>query len=156
MLNRQIFSNADLRGTGYLGQIERVLPEAFLSGRSSRYSAEKDSGMGMEWLDGLVRRHILTPERIAENEMRDTRLLLFQAERQLLEAEMRVGYHRNVLIFLEAISAGGVEGVAAMQRPHQPSPGRHGVVLHQIVQEELSDAKRAAPTGKVIYEQPAV
>lgn len=148
MLNRHIFSNADLRGAGYLGQIERMLLEAFPSGGSSKYSSEKDSGMGMEWLDGLVRRHILTPEKIAGNEMRDTRLLLFQAERQLLEAEMRVDYHRNVLIFLEAISAGGVESVAAMQRPHQTSPGRHGVVLHQIVQEELADTKRAGPTGR--------
>jgi hypothetical protein len=111
--------------------------------------------MGMGWLDGLLRRYILTPEKIAGNEVQDTRLLLFQAERQLLEAEMRVDYHRNVLIFLEAISTGGVESVAAMQRPQQPSPGRHAVVLHQIVQEELAETRRVAPTGKVNYEQPA-
>ena len=112
--------------------------------------------MGIEWLGSLVRRHILTPEKIAENEKQDTRLLLFQAERQLLEAEMRVDYHRNVLIFLEAISTGGVESVAAMQRPQQSSPGRHSVVLHQIVQEELTDTRRTASTGKVNYEHPTV
>lgn len=75
----------------------------------------------MGWLNRLAVKYILTPEKLAENELRDARLALFQAERQLLEAEMGVDYRRNVLAFLEAISTDGVEGVAKSQRPSQPS-----------------------------------
>ncbi|WP_061533862.1 hypothetical protein [Collimonas arenae] len=79
----------------------------------------------MGWLNRLATKYILTPEKLAENELRDTRLALFQAERQLLEAEMRVDYHRNVLAFLEAISADGVESVAESQRPQLPTAIQH-------------------------------
>jgi len=81
----------------------------------------------MGWLNRLATKYILTPEKLAENELRDTRLALFQAERQLLEAEMRVDYHRNVLAFLEAISADGVESVAESQRPQFPSAIQHSL-----------------------------
>lgn len=70
----------------------------------------------MGWMNRLATKYILTPEKLAENELRDTRLALYQSERQLLEAEMRVDYYRNVLHFLEAISADGVESVAESQR----------------------------------------
>ncbi|HWW04745.1 hypothetical protein [Collimonas sp.] len=75
----------------------------------------------MGWLNRLATKYILTPEKLAENELRDTRLALYQSERQLLEAEMRVDYYRNVLGFLEAIAADGVESVAESQRPKLPS-----------------------------------
>lgn len=111
--------------------------------------------MGMEWLSRWVGKYAVTPEKLAANELRDTRLSLFQSERQLLEAEMRVDYHRNVLAFLEAIAADGVESVADRQRPQQPlqtSSGQRPLVLHQILQEELVDTRRAARAGKVNYE----
>jgi hypothetical protein len=83
----------------------------------------------MGWFNKLVTKYILTPEKMAENELRDTRLGLYQSERQLLEAEMRVDYYRNVLSFLEAITVDGVESVAESQRPKlslQPQgPQRH-------------------------------
>jgi hypothetical protein len=53
---------------------------------------------------------------------------LYQSERQLLEAEMRVDYYRNVLSFLEAITVDGVESMAESQRPkllsHPQGPHR--------------------------------
>ncbi|AMP02390.1 hypothetical protein CAter10_5036 [Collimonas arenae] len=76
----------------------------------------------MSWLNRLAMKYVLTPEKVADRELGDARLALFQAERQLLEAEMRVDYHRNVLAFLEAISADGVENVAEKQRPQALSP----------------------------------
>jgi hypothetical protein len=80
-------------------------------------------GADMGWLNRLAIKYIQTPEKLAENELRDTRLALYQSERQLLEAEMRVDYYRNVLGFLEAIAADGVESVADSQRPkHTPQP----------------------------------
>ncbi|SDY45106.1 hypothetical protein SAMN04515617_114142 [Collimonas sp. OK242] len=75
----------------------------------------------MGWFNKLATKYILTPEKMAENELRDTRLGLYQSERQLLEAEMRVDYYRNVLSFLEAISVDGVESVAESQRSKLPS-----------------------------------
>ncbi|PFH10994.1 hypothetical protein BCF11_3432 [Collimonas sp. PA-H2] len=71
----------------------------------------------MGWFNKLAIKYILTPEKLAESEFRDTRLALYQSERQLLEAEMRVDYYRNVLSFLEAIAVHGVESVAESQRP---------------------------------------
>jgi hypothetical protein len=71
----------------------------------------------MGWFNKLAAKYILTPEKLAENELRDTRLALYQSERQLLEAEMRVDYYCNILTFLEAITVGGVESVAESQRP---------------------------------------
>ncbi|MGO4281014.1 hypothetical protein SAMN05216321_109110 [Cupriavidus sp. OV038] len=65
-----------------------------------------------------------TPEKIAEKELQDMRLTLFQAERRLLEAQMQVDYYRNMISFLEEVGATGVEGVA--DRRHaamSPTPG---------------------------------
>ncbi|MEN7529624.1 MULTISPECIES: hypothetical protein [unclassified Cupriavidus] len=53
-----------------------------------------------------------TPEKIAEKELQDMRLTLFQAERRLLEAQMQVDYYRNMIAFLEEVGTVGVEGVA--------------------------------------------
>jgi len=108
--------------------------------------------MGIEWISGWARKYAVTPEKLAGNELRDTRLSLFQSERQLLEAEMRVDYHRNVLAFLEAITTDGVESVADRQRPPQQPSAQRPVVLHQILQEESADMRRAVRTGKVNYE----
>ncbi|MGB7193217.1 hypothetical protein [Collimonas pratensis] len=94
----------------------------------------------MGWLNRLATKYILTPEKLAENELRDTRLALYQAERQLLEAEMRVDYYRNVLSFLEAISADGVEKVADTQR-QKPSIQLQGP---QRLTPELSSYRGAA------------
>ena len=53
-----------------------------------------------------------TPEKLAEKELQDMRLTLFQAERRLLEAQMQVDYYRNMIAFLEEVGTSGVEGVA--------------------------------------------
>ncbi|WP_211450869.1 hypothetical protein [Collimonas antrihumi] len=58
--------------------------------------------MGIEWISGWARRYAVTPEKLAKNELSDARLSLFQSERQLLEAEMRVDY--RVCIFCHPIS----------------------------------------------------
>ncbi|CAG2134579.1 hypothetical protein [Cupriavidus plantarum] len=72
-----------------------------------------------------------TPEKIAEKELQDMRLTLFQAERRLLEAQMQVDYYRNMISFLEEVGTSGVEGVADRRRaatepteqPTRVSPG---------------------------------
>ncbi|WP_423198856.1 MULTISPECIES: hypothetical protein [unclassified Cupriavidus] len=74
-----------------------------------------------------------TPEKIAEKELQDMRLTLFQAERRLLEAQMQVDYYRNMIAFLEEVTTTGVEGVADRRHaaaaapeelPHVPQPTR--------------------------------
>ncbi|WP_454766224.1 hypothetical protein [Cupriavidus campinensis] len=86
-----------------------------------------------------------TPERIAEKELQDMRLTLFQAERRLLEAQMQVDYYRNMIAFLEEVGATGVEGVAdrrhavatpAHETPALPpaaQPARSGLTTVPIV-----------------------
>lgn len=61
-----------------------------------------------------------TPEKIAEKELQDMRLTLFQAERRLLEAQMQVDYYRNMIAFLEEVGATGVECVADRRFASQP------------------------------------
>ncbi|GJG95238.1 hypothetical protein [Cupriavidus pauculus] len=61
-----------------------------------------------------------TPEKIAEKELQDMRLTLFQAERRLLEAQMQVDYYRNMIAFLEEVHATGVEGVADRRFAQSP------------------------------------
>ncbi|WP_432262558.1 hypothetical protein [Cupriavidus sp. TMH.W2] len=69
-----------------------------------------------------------TPEKIAERELQDMRLTLFQAERRLLEAQMQVAYYRDMVAFLEDVSARGVENVVDKRRattpPMQEPPAR--------------------------------
>ena len=105
--------------------------------------------MGIEWFNGWAGRYAVTPEKLAQKELSDARLSLFQSERLLLEAGMRVDYHRNILVFLEAIAADGVESVADRQRPQQPFTAQQTpLVLHQILQEEAGDARRSIRAGK--------
>lgn len=40
-----------------------------------------------------------TPEKMAEKELREMRLTLFQAERHLLEVQMHVAYYRDMVAF---------------------------------------------------------
>ncbi|RZT36453.1 hypothetical protein [Cupriavidus agavae] len=63
-----------------------------------------------------------TPEKIAEKELQDMRLTLFQAERRLLEAQMQVDYYRNMIAFLEEVGTVGVEGVADRRTALPPAP----------------------------------
>jgi len=103
---------------------------------------KKGNDMGMEWMSGWAKKYAATPEKLAEGELRDARLSLFQAERQLLESEMRVDYYRSVLVFLEAIASDGVESVADRQRPQQLALPQRPMVLRQILQEEPADTRR--------------
>jgi hypothetical protein len=57
-----------------------------------------------------------TPEKIAARELQQMRLTLFQAERRLLEAQMQVDYYRELVAFLEDVSASGVESVVDKRR----------------------------------------
>ncbi|WP_420996818.1 hypothetical protein ACKI2N_028815 [Cupriavidus sp. 30B13] len=57
-----------------------------------------------------------TPEKIAARELQQMRLTLFQAERRLLEAQMQVDYYRDLVAFLEDVSATGVENVVDKRR----------------------------------------
>jgi hypothetical protein len=62
-----------------------------------------------------------TPEKIAERELQDMRLTLFQAERRLLESQMQVAYYRDMVAFLEDVSAQGVEDVVDKRRATPPA-----------------------------------
>ncbi|AQV97601.1 hypothetical protein BJN34_27445 [Cupriavidus necator] len=80
----------------------------------------------MRWLANLFSPP--TPEKIAERELQDMRLTLFQAERRLLEAQMQVAYYRDMVAFLEDVSSQGVEDVVDKRRattlPMQDLPAR--------------------------------
>lgn len=73
----------------------------------------------MRWLANLFSPP--TPEKIAERELQDMRLTLFQAERRLLEAQMQVAYYRDMVAFLEDVSAKGVEDVVDKRRANLPA-----------------------------------
>ncbi|MBP0632204.1 MULTISPECIES: hypothetical protein [unclassified Cupriavidus] len=73
----------------------------------------------MRWLANLFSPP--TPEKIAERELQDMRLTLFQAERKLLEAQMQVAYYRDMVAFLEDVSAKGVEDVVDKRRATVPA-----------------------------------
>lgn len=62
-----------------------------------------------------------TPEKLAERELQNMRLTLFQAERHLVEAQMQVDYYRTLVAFLEDVSATGVENVADKRFPPAPN-----------------------------------
>jgi len=62
-----------------------------------------------------------TPEKIAERELQDMRLTLFQAERRLLEAQMQVAYYRDMVAFLEDVATKGVEDVVDKRRAAAPA-----------------------------------
>jgi hypothetical protein len=62
-----------------------------------------------------------TPEKIAERELQDMRLTLFQAERRLLESQMQVAYYRDMVAFLEDVAAKGVEDVVDKRRATAPA-----------------------------------
>ncbi|WER48580.1 hypothetical protein CupriaWKF_27775 [Cupriavidus sp. WKF15] len=68
----------------------------------------------MRWLANLFSPP--TPEKIAERELQDMRLTLFQAERRLLEAQMQVAYYRDMVAFLEDVATKGVEDVVDKRR----------------------------------------
>ena len=57
-----------------------------------------------------------TPEKIAARELQQMRLTLFQAERRVLEAQMQVEYYRDLVAFLEEVTASGVESVVDKRR----------------------------------------
>lgn len=63
-----------------------------------------------------------TPEKLAERELQNMRLSLFQAERHLVEAQMQVDYYRSLVAFLEDVSATGVESLADKRRVPAPTP----------------------------------
>ncbi|ODV41577.1 hypothetical protein AWV79_35195 [Cupriavidus sp. UYMMa02A] len=73
----------------------------------------------MRWLANLFSPP--TPEKIAERELQDMRLTLFQAERRLLEAQMQVAYYRDMVAFLEDVATKGVEDVVDKRRAAPPS-----------------------------------
>ncbi|AKJ68701.1 hypothetical protein PATSB16_28010 [Pandoraea thiooxydans] len=62
------------------------------------------------------------PEKLAEKELQEMRLTLFQAERRLLEAQLQVDYYRNLIGFLEEVSTVGVESVADKQKAAPQAP----------------------------------
>ncbi|MDF3835887.1 hypothetical protein P3W85_23480 [Cupriavidus basilensis] len=57
-----------------------------------------------------------SPERIAAKELQSMRLILFQAERRLLDAQMRVNYYREMVDFLADVQASGLEHVIDKRR----------------------------------------
>ncbi|MFS8974620.1 hypothetical protein [Cupriavidus necator] len=73
----------------------------------------------MRWLANMFSPP--TPEKIAERELQDMRLTLFQAERRLLEAQMQVAYYRDMVAFLEDVAAKGVEDVVDKRRAVLPA-----------------------------------
>ncbi len=73
----------------------------------------------MRWLANLFSPP--TPEKIAERELQDMRLTLFQAERRLLEAQMQVAYYRDMVAFLEDVATKGVEDVVDKRRAAAPA-----------------------------------
>jgi hypothetical protein len=76
-------------------------------------------GTAMRWLANLFSPP--TPEKIAERELQDMRLTLFQAERRLLEAQMQVAYYRDMVAFLEDVATKGVEDVVDKRRAAAPA-----------------------------------
>jgi hypothetical protein len=54
-------------------------------------------------LEILIAHHATTPEKQAERELKDLRIDLFQAEQDLIDAQIRSGYYRARLAFIEEV-----------------------------------------------------
>lgn len=85
-----------------------------------------------------------SPEKIAARELQNMRLTLFQAERRLLEAQMQVDYYRDLVSFLEDVSATGVEQVVDKRRASTEAPATTGVPARQAM-PVVPEVMRSAP-----------
>ncbi|MFP4592133.1 hypothetical protein [uncultured Ralstonia sp.] len=89
-----------------------------------------------------------TPEKMAEKELREMRLTLFQAERHLLEVQMHVAYYRDMVAFLEDVQASGVEQVVDNRRmPGDDALGARAALRAVFKAPPSPEAKEAGQTG---------
>jgi hypothetical protein len=83
---------------------------------------------------------------MAEKELREMRLTLFQAERHLLEVQMHVAYYRDMVAFLEDVQASGVEQVVDNRRmPGDDALGARAAAVFKA--PPSPEAKEAGQTG---------
>jgi len=67
-------------------------------------------------LASLIGHQAPTPEKQAEREVKDLRMDLFQAEQQVMHAQIRVDYYRARLAFIEDVARNGIEQVSDQRK----------------------------------------
>jgi len=77
-------------------------------------------------LASLIAHQAPTPEKQAEREVKDLRMDLFQAEQQVMHAQIRVDYYRARLAFIEDVARNGIEQVSD-QRKGRPEERENAV-----------------------------
>lgn len=76
----------------------------------------------LRWIENLALRCVSSPERLAENGLRELRLELFQAEQRVLDAQIHAAYYRMRLAFFEDVIEKGIEQVADQRRGLREMP----------------------------------
>ena len=67
-------------------------------------------------LASLIAHQAPTPEKQAEREVKNLRMDLFQAEQQVMHAQMHVDYYRARLAFMEDVARKGIEQVSDQRK----------------------------------------
>ncbi|RXZ33814.1 hypothetical protein D9O50_12035 [Oxalobacteraceae bacterium CAVE-383] len=70
----------------------------------------------LRWIENWALRYASSPEKQAENSLRELRLELFQAEQRVLDAQIHADYYRSRLSFCEEVIKVGIEQVADQRR----------------------------------------
>ena len=76
----------------------------------------------LRWMENWALRCVSSPEKQAENGLRELRLELFQAEQRVLDAQMHAAYYRMRLSFFEDVIEKGIEKVADQRRGQREMP----------------------------------
>jgi hypothetical protein len=76
----------------------------------------------LRWLANVFAHHAPTPEKQADRAMKDLRMDLFQAEQQVIDAQLRADYYRARLTFLEEVTRMGIEQVSDQRKCHEEKP----------------------------------
>jgi hypothetical protein len=74
------------------------------------------------WIESCALRCVSSPEKLAEDGLRELRLELFQAEQRVLDAQMHAAYYRMRLAFFDDVIAKGIEQVADQRRGQREMP----------------------------------
>ncbi|MGT2477188.1 hypothetical protein [Paraburkholderia terrae] len=86
-------------------------------------------------LEILIAHHATTPEKQAERELKDLRIDLFQAEQDLIDAQIRSGYYRARLAFIEEVRKKGIDVVSDQRRSRSEELREEplSAVLHRLL-----------------------
>ena len=73
----------------------------------------------LRWITNWAIHNAPTPEKQADKALGEMRLLHFQAEQRVLDAQLQADYYRARLAFLEEVTKRGIEHVSDQRKAQQ-------------------------------------